>query len=149
MTGHVIEVIVPKVTLFFCLEKCDGNYFRFEYGYRLTSSINYKKKGLNSEWIVFHEKFATHRVHVCNTSLVHPFSILLFGGTIVVKHLERAVIVDDWIELKVAAQAGLMFRELRSNIASLLESRFKNSQNCNPRDDIDILEGVVRLLNWE
>ena len=85
------------------------------------NSVNYRKKGLDSEWVVFHEKFATHRVHVCNTSLVHPFSILLFGGTIVVKHLERAVIVDDWIELKVAAQTGLMFRELRSKIASLLD----------------------------
>ena len=114
------------------------------------NSINFKKKGLDTEWVVFHEKFATRRVHICNTSLMHPFSILLFGGSVVVKHLERTVIVDNWIELKVAAQTGLMFRELRSKIASLLESRFKNSQSYNSRDNTDILEGVVRLLlNWE
>ena len=109
-------------------------------------SVNWKKKWLETEWVAFHEKFATNRVHICNTTLIHPFSILLFGGPIKVKHLERIVVVDNWIELKVAAQTGVMFRELRLEIARLLESRF-HSQNLKSQNDI--LEGVVRLLNME
>ena len=41
-------------------------------------------------------------------SLVKPYPVLLFGGDIVVKHTEQALIVDDWISFQVVNDGSMM-----------------------------------------
>lgn len=69
------------------------------------SSVNGAKgAAVPTDWVVFYEKFATHRVYISDTAFIHPFSLLLFGGPLVVKHQDRKVLVGDWVEVDVAAQ---------------------------------------------
>ena len=63
-----------------------------------------------SSWIAFHEKFGTsNRVSISTTCFVHPFALLLLGGSVEVKHVDRKVIVDEWIEVsgKRSTHSGL------------------------------------------
>mmetsp|Transcript_5752 Transcript_5752/g.16586 ORF Transcript_5752/g.16586 Transcript_5752/m.16586 type:complete len:1474 (-) Transcript_5752:147-4568(-) len=113
-----------------------------------NSSVNHKKIALDSEWVVFYEKFATSRVYISATSLVRPFSILLFGRSLVVKHLDRKVVVDDWIELNIAAQTGVMFSNLRQEVDVLLKEMIQNPNDSHGKGN-RMIRGIVNLLASE
>lgn len=108
-----------------------------------SSSVNHKKKGFGSDWIMFHEKFATGRTTVSVTSPVHPLTLILFGGDVVVKHLERKVFVDDWIQLDMAAQTGVVFRELRRKLDIVLSSLIEKADS---RSGDEMVDEIVNLL---
>lgn len=108
------------------------------------SSVNSAKTTcLPSQWVVFYEKFATHRVYISDTTFVHPFSLLLFGGPLSVKHREKKVIVGEWIEVPVAAQTGVLFRELRTRMDNLLMEMMEkpHAKKCK-----DLTSGIVKLI---
>jgi len=112
------------------------------------SSVNYnKRRQCDSEWVVFHEKFATSKTFVSTTTFVQPFSLLLFGESVVVRHTERKVIIDDWIVLHIPAQAGVMFRELRRKLSTLLKERMDGEDFKKQTDTI--INGLVHLLRIE
>jgi len=123
-------------------------WHRNERVYFHSSSVNHKKVDLASDWVVFHEKFETNRVSVSATSLVKPFALLLFGSSVVVKHTERKVIVDEWIELKVAARTGVMFRELRDQVAHFLLSMIEDAGDS-AQIGTTMIDGIVKLLTNE
>ena len=115
-----------------------------------NSSVNAKAPSLLSEWIVFYEKFETHRVYIAATSQVSPFALLLFGGTILVKHMDRLVKIDEWITLNVAAQTGVIFRELRLRIDLLLKEIIEQtSSNSKYDDSSNLLKRVANILAHE
>jgi HrpA-like RNA helicase len=118
-----------------------------------SSSVNFKTPTyLPSSWIAFHEKFGTSsRVTVSTTCFVHPFSLMIFGGTIVVKHTERKVCLDEWIELGMAAKTGVMFRELRKEVDCLLEAVFEDTDSATNKsarnaEATKMIDGIVQLL---
>jgi HrpA-like RNA helicase len=109
-----------------------------------SSSVNFKKKKLLSDWIVFHEKFATTRTTISATSPIHPLTLILFGGDVVVKHLERKVIVDEWIHLDFAAQTGIKFRTLRRQLDVLLPALIENAESS---DVDDMVDSIVQIIS--
>jgi ATP-dependent RNA helicase DHX57 len=118
-----------------------------------SSSVNAKTPAhLPSSWVAFHEKFGTsNRVSVSTTCFVHPFSLMIFGGSLVVKHTERKVCLDEWIELGIAAKTGVMFRELRKQVDLLLKAVIEgaDSKTKTPERDAKatlMVEGIVQLL---
>ena len=74
----------------------------------------------------------------------------------VVKHTERKVVVDDWIELSMAAQTGVIFREVRKQVDRLLQDfldiEAQTKRNTHPavqerqRAMVDV---IVSLLSTE
>jgi ATP-dependent RNA helicase DHX29 len=112
-----------------------------------TSVHSKKKKFLTSErWIAFHEKFGTaNRVSVASTCFVHPFALLLFGGEIKVKHLDRKVLIDDWLEVGMSAQTGVMLRELRKQVDYFLEAMVGTARSSVEQSDV-MVEGIVKLI---
>ncbi len=112
------------------------------------SSTNHKtKRILDSEWVLFQEKFATSKTFVSTTSLIKPFSLLLFGESIRVHHAERKVVVDDWIELNISAQVSVMFRELKSALSHVIKDRM--NENTNENNTAMIIESICRLFITE
>lgn len=68
----------------------------------------------------------------------------------VVKHTERKVFVDEWIELSMAAQTGVMFRELRKQVDHLLHGFLDTagpSQFPSGERAAAMVDGIVRLLS--
>ena len=107
------------------------------------SSVNAAKNSVvPSNWIAFYEKFATHRVYISDTALVHPFSLLLFGGPLMVKHQVRKVLVGEWIEVPIAAQTGVLFRELRVKLDDMLKQMIEKPR----QESNDLINGIVKLI---
>ena len=113
------------------------------------NSVNAAKKKLNSEsWVVFHEKFGTPtRTSVSTTAFVHPFSLLLFGGSVIVKHTERMVTVDEWMNIGMAAQTGCILKELRKKVDILLQRMIECiDSNEKLNSSSAMIDGIVNLL---
>lgn len=69
------------------------------------------------------------------------------------KHTERKVVLDDWIELPMAAQSAVMFRELRKHVDRLLQGFLDVRQNENGKRSQEratvMVNGIVKLLSVE
>ena len=75
----------------------------------------------------------------------------MFGGNLVVKHTDRKVIVDDWIEIPMAAQTGVMFGQVRKQVGRILQ-RFLELGDHKGKAGLDekrqaMVDGIVRLLS--
>jgi HrpA-like RNA helicase len=112
------------------------------------SSVNASKKRYLStqKWAVFDEKFGTtKRTSVSTTAFVHPLALVLFGGNVVVKHTDRLVIVDQWIELNMSAQTGCILKEIKKTVDDVLR---KMIECTNDIGDLEagVIDGLCKIL---
>ncbi|KAG0494394.1 hypothetical protein HPP92_005388 [Vanilla planifolia] len=61
------------------------------------------------------------RYFYVDISIVSPYSLLLFGGSIQVQHQTGLVIIDNWLKLTAPAQTAVLFKELRLTLNSVLK----------------------------
>jgi HrpA-like RNA helicase len=129
----------------------DSIWHKKERLYIHSSSVSAKlPRYLQSPWLAFHEKFGTtSRVSMSTCCFVHPFALLLFGGALEVRHAERRVIVDNWIELSLAAKTGVIFAELRRHIDAMLEAAVQSADGSflDKQDVANIVQAIVGLLS--
>ena len=122
-----------------------------------STSTNHNKPVLDSDWIVFFEKFkVNNKISLSTTCTMKPFAILLFAPgdhAVKVKHLDREVIVNGWMKLNAAAKTGVLFRELRSRMDALLKDMFvrngDNKLNDQADDENPLISGIISLLRNE
>ena len=113
------------------------------------SSTFHNKKKADSEWFIFHEKFATHKVFISTATTIKPFSLLLFGKSIEINHLSRRVVVDGWIELGIPAQTAVIFRELRREMSKELNKKISFVDTEDDTNRISIIDGISKLISLE
>jgi sRNA-binding carbon storage regulator CsrA len=73
--------------------------------------------------------------------MVPAYSLLLFGGTIEVLHVEKQVVVDQWVKFEAPAKIAVLFRELRTEVSQQegvpsIHTRIRSpssSASCAPR----------------
>lgn len=115
-----------------------------------NTSVNAKKRYHSSDkWLIFDEKFGTTKLtSVSKTAFTHPLALILFGATVVVKHVERLVIVDDWINIKMPAQNGVFAREIKRQLDIILQ-RMIDRADTKAIDDMEkaMIEGICAILS--
>ncbi|XP_078739847.1 LOW QUALITY PROTEIN: ATP-dependent RNA helicase dhx29-like [Lampetra fluviatilis] len=77
-------------------------------------------------WLLYQEKVKYARVSVRDCTPVGAVPLVLFGGEIGVRHRQRLVTVDGWIHFQAPARVGVIFRELRAAVDSVLERKMAN-----------------------
>ncbi|KAI3445599.1 hypothetical protein Pfo_002264 [Paulownia fortunei] len=92
------------------------------------SSVNSSQKTFQYPFLVFLEKVETTKVFLRDTTIVSPYSILLFGGSINVQHQTGLVIVDNWLKMAAPAQTAVLFKELRFTLHSILKELISKPQ---------------------
>ena len=55
----------------------------------------------------------TSRLFVHDVTVIPPYSLLLFGGTIAIQHMEGTLSVDDWFKFTAPARVGVLVQRLR------------------------------------
>ena len=137
-----------------CLEQpAIGDYTMWHKAERLyfhSTSVNASKKRYSSsdKWVCFFEKFGTpNRTSVSTTCFLHPFALLLFGGGIDVRYTDRIVMVDEWIQIEMAAQMGVILRELRKQVEILLQKKIREADVSEQEGfGSDMVEGIINIL---
>ncbi|XP_031390935.1 DExH-box ATP-dependent RNA helicase DExH7, chloroplastic [Punica granatum] len=115
--------------------------------YMHNSSINSDLKSPQYPFLVFLEKVETNRVFLRDTTIVSPYSILLFGGSIDVQHKTGLVIIDGWLKLTAPAQTAVLFKELRSTLLSVLEVLIRNPESTSTSNEV--IGSIIHLLLQE
>ncbi|KAK7348503.1 hypothetical protein VNO80_23061 [Phaseolus coccineus] len=109
------------------------------------SSINSNSKGFQYPFLVFLEKVETNKVFLRDTSVISPYSILLFGGSINVQHQTGQVIIDGWLKLTAPAQVAVLFKELRLALHSILKELIRKPENATGLNN-EIIKSMITLL---
>ncbi|KEH32765.1 ATP-dependent RNA helicase [Medicago truncatula] len=109
------------------------------------SSINSSTKAFKYPFLVFLEKVETNKIFLRDTSVISPYSILLFGGSINVQHQTGLVIIDGWLKLNAPAQIAVLFKELRLTLHSILKELIRKPENVIVLND-EIIKSIINLL---
>jgi hypothetical protein len=101
--------------------------------------------------MIYFEKMGTDRsVSISNTAFISPFCLMLFGSKMKVLHIQRKVMIDDWMEISVAAKTGVIFREVHDHLSDILAAVFENSHSLQNevanRKASDVVDCIVNLL---
>ncbi|GMI87912.1 hypothetical protein like AT1G58060 [Hibiscus trionum] len=109
------------------------------------TSINSSLKSFQHPFLVFLEKVETNKVFLRDTTIISPFSILLFGGLINIQHQSGLVAIDGWLKLTAAAQTAVLCKELRSALHSILKEMIRKPENATIVDN-EVVKSMVHLL---
>uniref|UniRef100_A0A2C9JGM8 RNA helicase n=1 Tax=Biomphalaria glabrata TaxID=6526 RepID=A0A2C9JGM8_BIOGL len=108
------------------------------------SSVN-RHLNASGSWMIYHEKVKVSQVYLRTTSIVTPYSLLLFGGAIDVQHTQKLVLLDSWIQFKAMAKTGVIFKEVRLLLNSILEKKLQTpSLNISDCPLIFLLKDLLR-----
>lgn len=109
------------------------------------SSINSSLKAFQYPFLVFLEKVETNKIFLRDTSVISPYSILLFGGSIHIQHQTGLVTIDGWLKLTAAAQIAVLFKELRLTLHSILKELIRKPENASIVDN-EVVRSMIQLL---
>ncbi|XVF68240.1 hypothetical protein PTKIN_Ptkin10aG0189200 [Pterospermum kingtungense] len=109
------------------------------------TSINSSLKSFQHPFLVFLEKVETNKVFLRDTTIIPPFSILLFGGLINIQHQSGVVIIDGWLKLTAPAQTAVLCKELRSALHSILKEMIRKPENVTVVDN-EVVKSMIHLL---
>ena len=90
------------------------------------SSLNFSIGKFESGWLVYSDIVQTSKIFVRESTMVPVYSVLLFGGDLTVHHEQGLLKVDDWAAFKAPARIAVLVRELRLEVAQLLERKVVN-----------------------
>jgi HrpA-like RNA helicase len=96
--------------------------------------------------IVYHQKMATSRSYVMDATLVHANAVVLFGGKLVVDHVNAGVTLDGWLHLHVPARTAVMIKELRNELDALLRNKVQHPQMDLKKEGGGLVKAVLLLL---
>ncbi|KAL4654864.1 hypothetical protein ACB092_01G411400 [Castanea dentata] len=109
------------------------------------SSINSNLKAFQYPFLVYLEKVETNKVFLRDTSVISPYSILLFGGSIHIQHQTGLVIIDGWLKLTAAAQIAVLFKELRLTLHSILKELIRKPEDATIVDN-EVVKSIIHFL---
>jgi hypothetical protein len=87
------------------------------------SSVNFSTVLYESPWLVFSEKVDTSKVFIRESTMVSPYALLLFGGTVTVYHENGTVAMDDWIHFSAVARVAVLIQKLRLGLDAVLSAK--------------------------
>ncbi|KAG0492302.1 hypothetical protein HPP92_005700 [Vanilla planifolia] len=116
--------------------------------YLHPSSVNSNPKGYHHPFLVFLEKVETSKVFLRDISIVSPYSLLLFGGSIQVQHQTGLVIIDNWLKLTAPAQTAVLFKEFRLTLNSVLKELIRTPKMVTISNN-EVVISIIHLLLQE
>ncbi|GAB2283641.1 hypothetical protein Dimus_018144 [Dionaea muscipula] len=108
------------------------------------SSANRGTKSFQYPFVVFLEKVETNKVFLRDTSVVSPYSLLLFGGSISIQHQIGVVTIDGWLKLTAPAQTAVLFKELRLTLDSVLKDLISHPEVGAANNEVVL--SIIHLL---
>eukprot|EP00656_Telonema_subtile_P040587 TRINITY_DN45673_c0_g2_i1.p1 TRINITY_DN45673_c0_g2~~TRINITY_DN45673_c0_g2_i1.p1 ORF type:complete len:441 (+),score=121.55 TRINITY_DN45673_c0_g2_i1:111-1433(+) len=119
--GAVASAPQSKELSFFCRTK-DTETRGDQRVFMHPSSVNFQTREYSSPWLVYHEKVATSRVFLRDSTMVTPYSLLLFGGEVQTDVRNGTIAIDGWINSRANPKVAVLVRQLRSELDQVLEA---------------------------
>lgn len=78
-----------------------------------------------------------------NVSFVHPMAVALFCQRSKILHVDKRLIIDDWISLQVPPRTATIVQLLRQ----VLESHLASIYQAQTTNQNDVIDAVIDLLS--
>jgi HrpA-like RNA helicase len=88
--------------------------------YLHPSVLSYSSKKMPSRYCCYHEIMQTRKLYVRDVTVVSPFALLLFGGTLQVYHTDGVITIDTWLQFRISRVAATLIKYLRSEMETML-----------------------------
>lgn len=99
--------------------------------YLHPSVLSYSSRSLSSRYCCYHEIMQTRKLYVRDITVVSPFALLLFGGTLQVYHTDGIITIDTWLRFRISRVAATLIKYLRSEMETVLLQKI-----VSPRQDL-------------
>ncbi|KMZ65249.1 hypothetical protein ZOSMA_32G00330 [Zostera marina] len=109
------------------------------------SSVSFNLKKPRYPFMVFLEKVETSKIFLRDITIVSPYSILLFGGSISVQHQAGIVTIDGWLKITAPAQIAVLFKELRATLDAVLKELIRKPEISTVVKN-EVVQSIVQLL---
>ncbi|KAM0916755.1 hypothetical protein ACQ4PT_010076 [Festuca glaucescens] len=109
------------------------------------SSVNHSLKSAQYPFLVFLEKVETSKVFLRDTTVISPYSLLLFGGSMVIQHQAGVVVIDGWLRLTAAAQTAVLFKQLRITLDAVLKELTRKPEMATFVNN-EVVRSIIHLL---
>ena len=114
------------------------------------SSVNHGEGGrlgpASATFLVYLEKIKTKRVYLHDTTVVTPYTLMLFcGGEFSIVYERGLVEIDGWIRLRVPAQTAVLFKKMRQIINGHLISKLHTSSGVSDYSD-KLMDSLSRIV---
>ncbi|XP_078172951.1 RNA helicase family protein isoform X1 [Carex rostrata] len=109
------------------------------------SSINHSLNSFQYPFLVYLEKVETSKIFLRDSSVVSPYSILLFGSHMVIQHQSGSVVIDGWLRLIAPAQTAVLFKELRTTLDAVLKELIRKPEVTTLVNN-QVVKSIVHLL---
>eukprot|EP01018_Ginkgo_biloba_P026980 Gb_05411 [translate_table: standard] len=110
------------------------------------TSINYSTSEFQHPFMVFLEKVETSKVFLRDTTIISPYALLLFGGSVNIQHQTGSVTVDGWLKMNAPAQTAVVFKELRLALHSILQELIQKPKERVAVTEREVVHSIVQLL---
>ena len=102
-------------------------------------------KSYRVPWLVYYQKVKTSKVFLRDATMVPPYALLLFGGTLDVLHEKGKIVVDKWMYFQAPARVGVLIRELRKSLDLLLSKKIESpSLSISDSPIIDAIQTLMK-----
>eukprot|EP01119_Soliformovum_irregulare_P019945 TRINITY_DN6405_c1_g2_i1.p1 TRINITY_DN6405_c1_g2~~TRINITY_DN6405_c1_g2_i1.p1 ORF type:complete len:601 (+),score=220.21 TRINITY_DN6405_c1_g2_i1:264-1805(+) len=107
-------------------------------------SVLFSQREYEYPYVVFNEKIQTSKVFITQSTMVSPYSLLLFGGDIQVRHQDEIVMIDEWIRFKAPARIAVLMKEVRSELDGILSHKISDpSMDLSSLPLIEVVTDIV------
>ena len=104
-------------------------------------SVNFQEKRFNSRTLlVYMEKVKSSKVYIRDCSVISPYSVLLFGGSVKYYPSDKVVCVDGWLPFLTDRRVAAVMKVLRNELNELLERKIQ-------RPNEDLTEASKKVMN--
>lgn len=113
------------------------------------SSVNFDRMSFESPWLVYHEKVKTSAIFLRDSSMVSPYSLILFGGRIFLEEKKNMLKVDNWIKFKMEAGESHVIKAFRLALDRLLLYKIENPGFDASEAATGTITGIIELIDSE
>eukprot|EP00798_Chlamydomonas_sp_ICE-L_P028045 gene28045-31147_t len=113
------------------------------------SSVNFSETKFSSPWLLYREIVQTKATYLRDCTVITPYPLLLFGGSIQVQVNDQTVSVDRWIKLKCQPRVALLFQQLRAQLERLLLDKIERPSMDLWAEGGTVLGTILQLINTE
>lgn len=110
------------------------------------TSINSRTSEFRHPFMVFLDKVETSKVFLRDTTIISPYALLLFGGSISIQHQTGSVTVDSWLKMNATAQTAVLFKKLRLALRSILQELLQKPKERATVAESEVIRSITQLL---
>lgn len=110
------------------------------------TSINSRTSEFRHPFMVFLDKVETSKVYLRDTTIISPYALLFFGGSISIQHQTGSVTVDSWLKMNTPAQTAVLFKELRLALRSILQELLQKPKERATVAEREVIHSITQVL---